>query len=76
MPNETPFVNIDLSFEYQRNLRDLAKKYRNIRSDTLLIITEIQKGNFIGDRISGLGEDYSDQEDITANEIINIIAEF
>lgn len=39
-------------------MRDLAKKYRNIRSDTQSVIEEIQKGNFIGDRIHNLGTDY------------------
>lgn len=39
-------------------MRDLAKKYRNIRSDTQLVIEEIQKGNFIGERIPRLDTDY------------------
>lgn len=115
MSNELPIVEIDLTPEYKRNLRYLAKKYRNIRSDTQAIIEEIQIGNFLGDRISGLGENYivfkvrvknsniqkgksagyriiyqvesptsvllltiyskSDQEDITPQEIKNILAE-
>ncbi|WP_309225534.1 type II toxin-antitoxin system RelE/ParE family toxin [Sphaerospermopsis sp. LEGE 08334] len=96
-------------------MRYLAKKYRNIRSDTQAIIEQIQIGNFLGDRISGLGENYivfkvrvknsniqkgksagyriiyqvesptnvllltiyskSDQEDITPQEIKNILVE-
>ncbi|WP_427159686.1 type II toxin-antitoxin system RelE/ParE family toxin [Aliinostoc sp. HNIBRCY26] len=58
MPNEQPSVFIDLTPEYQRNLRDLAKKFRNIRSDVQPIIEQLQQGNFVGDRISGLGEEY------------------
>ncbi|ACK69485.1 conserved hypothetical protein [Gloeothece citriformis PCC 7424] len=113
MPNESPLVNIDLSPESKRNLRDLAKRYRNIRSDIEPVIEQIQVGDFIGDRISGLGEEYriykvrvknsniqkgksggyrliyqvesptsvllltiyskSDQEDLTANDILDII---
>jgi len=58
MLNDTPLVNIDLSPEYKRNLRDLSKRYRNIRSDTQDVIQQIQSGNFVGDRLTGLGEDY------------------
>jgi hypothetical protein len=35
--------------EYKRNLRELSKKYRNIRLDTQSIIEQLQGGNFIGD---------------------------
>ncbi len=35
-----------------------AKRYRNIRSDTQDVLEQIQSGNFVGDRIAGLGEDY------------------
>jgi mRNA-degrading endonuclease RelE of RelBE toxin-antitoxin system len=49
---ETSF-NIDLTPEYRRNLKDLAKKYRNIRSDTRPVIEDLQKGVIIGDRLAG-----------------------
>jgi mRNA-degrading endonuclease RelE of RelBE toxin-antitoxin system len=58
MPNEVPLVQIDLAPEYKQNLRSLSKRYRNIRSDTQEIIEQIQGGNFMGDRIPGLGENY------------------
>ena len=58
MLNDTPLVHIDLSPEYKQNLRSLSKRYRNIRSDTQKLLDQIQSGNFIGDRIAGLGEDY------------------
>jgi mRNA-degrading endonuclease RelE of RelBE toxin-antitoxin system len=58
MLNDTPLVQIDLSPEYKQNLRSLVKRYRNIRSDTQDVLTQIQSGNFVGDRIAGLGEDY------------------
>ncbi|MGB3208272.1 MAG: type II toxin-antitoxin system RelE/ParE family toxin [Crinalium sp.] len=116
MPNEFSSIQIDLTPEYKKNLRDLAKRYRNIRSDTQEVIEQIQTGNFIGDRIANLGENYFvlkvrvknsnlqkgkragyrliyqvesptsillltiysklDREDISANEIYGIIAEF
>lgn len=115
MSNETPAVQIALTPEYKRNLRELSKKYRQIRLDTQAVIEQLQAGNFIGDRISGLGENYivikvrvknsniqkgksagyrliyqvesptsvllltiyskSDREEISANEIIGILAE-
>ncbi|MBD2205431.1 type II toxin-antitoxin system RelE/ParE family toxin [Calothrix sp. FACHB-1219] len=116
MPNEHPSVFIDLTPEYKQNLRDLSKRFRNIRSDVQPIIEELQQGNILGDRISGLGEQYvvykvrirnsniqkgksagyrliyqvesptsillltiyakSDREDIDANEIRSIVADF
>ena len=57
MQNNSSFVNIDLTPEYKRNLRDLAKKYRNIRSDIQSFITELQRGNLLGDRLIGFNED-------------------
>jgi len=56
MLNEQPSVFIDLTPEYKRNLRDLAKRFRNIRSDVQSIIEQLQQGKFVGDRIGGLGK--------------------
>jgi len=58
MSNETPLVQIDLTPEYKRNLRGLSKKYRQIRSDIQPIIEQLQGGNFTGNRIPGMGEEY------------------
>jgi mRNA-degrading endonuclease RelE of RelBE toxin-antitoxin system len=58
MLNDNPLVQIDLSPEYKQNLRSLSKRYRNIRSDTQEVLEQIQAGNFIGDRLAGLGENY------------------
>lgn len=55
---EDPAVQVDLTPEFQKNLRDLAKRYRSIRLDVQGLIQELQKGNFIGDRIAGMGEGY------------------
>ncbi|NJO59282.1 MAG: type II toxin-antitoxin system RelE/ParE family toxin [Richelia sp. RM2_1_2] len=117
MPNEEkPLVGIDLTPECKRNLRDLSKRFRNIRSDVEQLTLQLQQGNILGDRIGGIGEEYvvykvrvrnsniqkgksagyrliyqvesltsillltiyskSDREDITANEIIDILANF
>ena len=48
MSNE---IKIELTLEFQKNLKKLAKKYRNIRSDLELFIRELRQGNFSGDRI-------------------------
>jgi mRNA-degrading endonuclease RelE of RelBE toxin-antitoxin system len=58
MPNDLPLVSIDLLPEYKQNLRVLSKRYRNIRSDMQPIIEQLQNGDFVGDRIPGIGEDY------------------
>jgi len=114
---ETPsVVQIDLTPEFKRNLRNLAKRYRNIRSDLQPVTQALENGNFEGDRIAGMGEGYvvlkvrvrnrdiqkgksagyrliyqvesptavllltiyakSDQEDIVADEIREILGEF
>ncbi len=51
-------VQIELTPEFQRNLRDLAKRYRNIRFDLQGVTQELEAGNFVGDRIAGVGEGY------------------
>lgn len=53
-----PSVTIDLTPEFYRNLRDLKKRYRNIRADIQNVLQDLEVGNFVGDRISGIGEDY------------------
>lgn len=53
-----PSVQIDLTPEFQRNLRDLAKRYRNIRSDTHTVIQDLEVGNFVGDRLAGVSKGY------------------
>jgi len=50
MSSDSPLVQIDLSPEYKRNLRDLSKRYRSIRFDTQNVLEQIQAGNFVGDR--------------------------
>jgi mRNA-degrading endonuclease RelE of RelBE toxin-antitoxin system len=52
-----PSVTIDLTPEFYRNLRDLNKHYRHVRADIQTIIQDLEVGNFVGDRISGIGED-------------------
>lgn len=51
---ETPFVQVEASSTFRRNLRTLAKKYRSIRDDVQPIIEQLERGELPGDRISGL----------------------
>ncbi len=39
--------------EFRKNLKRLAKKYRNIRSDVSPLIEQLQNGNLPGNRIPG-----------------------
>ena len=57
MLNNSHLININLTPEYRRNLKDLAKKYRNIRSDTQSVIEDLQKGIIVGDRLVGFGSE-------------------
>lgn len=54
-----PNIIIDLTPEFYRNLRDLNKRYRHVRADIQTVIQDLEVGNFIGDRISGIGGDYA-----------------
>lgn len=53
MPAET--VSISFTFEFKRNLRALAKKYRSIRSDIQPLIDQLLAGKFPGDQVPGVG---------------------
>ncbi len=58
MPNEAEAITIRFADDFEANLYALAKRYRSIRNDVQPVIEQIQAGNFIGDRIPGMGEDY------------------
>lgn len=53
MPAET--VSISFTFEFKRNLRALAKKYRSIRSDIQPLIDQLLAGKLLGDQVPGAG---------------------
>ena len=52
---DTPLVEIRLTPEFQRKLRTLAKKYRQIQADLHPILEQLQFGAFLGDQIPGIG---------------------
>jgi mRNA-degrading endonuclease RelE of RelBE toxin-antitoxin system len=59
MVEDSPEILVLFSSEFEKKLKRLSKKYRNIYADIEPIIILLQAGNQIGDRIRGLGEEYS-----------------
>ncbi len=55
MQNNIPSIEVKATREFQRDLRELSKKYRHIRSDVQAIIEQLQAGELIGDQITGTG---------------------
>ncbi|BAZ15947.1 hypothetical protein NIES4071_78200 [Calothrix sp. NIES-4071] len=57
MPNED-IISVQFSNEFEEQLYNLSKRYRSIRLDIEPIIEQLQSGNFTGNRIAGIGEEY------------------
>ncbi|AOX04347.1 addiction module antitoxin [Moorena producens PAL-8-15-08-1] len=55
MLTDAPLVEVQLTPEFQRKLKVLAKKYRQIQADLQPILEQLQMGSFLGDQISGIG---------------------
>ncbi|MDF5717331.1 MAG: type II toxin-antitoxin system RelE/ParE family toxin [Rhizonema sp. NSF051] len=53
--SEQSFINVEAAPTFNRNLRALAKKYRSIRVDIQPIIEQLERGELLGDQISGIG---------------------
>ena len=54
MKTEPPNIQVEFTPEFERQLRILYKRYRNIRSDVQTVIEQLQIGELTGDRLSGL----------------------
>jgi mRNA-degrading endonuclease RelE of RelBE toxin-antitoxin system len=50
-----PLVELKFSEEFKNKLRNLSKKYRNVRADLQPILDDLQAGNFQGDQIANVG---------------------
>lgn len=48
-------IEIRITVEFQRKLRTLSKKYRQIQRDLEEILEQLQAGNCLGERLSGVG---------------------
>ncbi len=58
MQNKTPqHIQLEFTSEFKRNIRALSKKYRHIRSDLQEIISELQLGKILGNKIKGVKYD-------------------
>jgi mRNA-degrading endonuclease RelE of RelBE toxin-antitoxin system len=57
MPNNSQTPEIVYTPEFKRNLRQLAKKYRHIKSDVQPIIEDLNQGRVTGDQIPGIRYD-------------------
>ncbi|HEY9822337.1 MAG TPA: type II toxin-antitoxin system RelE/ParE family toxin [Candidatus Sericytochromatia bacterium] len=53
--SEQSFIQVEASPTFNRNLRNLTKKYRNIRNDIQPVIEQLERGELPGDKISGIG---------------------
>ncbi len=49
-------MEIHYTAEFKRNLRHLAKRYRNIRNDIDPILAQLQQRQIVGDQITGISE--------------------
>lgn len=54
MQSEPSPISIALTPRFQRDLRDLAKRYRSIRTDLQPLIAQLQAGETPGDRLAGI----------------------
>lgn len=54
--SEQPLIEVNASPTFNRNLRILVKKYRNIRSDIQPLVNQLKRGELPGEEIPGIGE--------------------
>ncbi len=54
MTTDPPLVQVEASAKFQRNLRLLSKRYRNIRSDIQSVIEQLHRGELPGDAVAGV----------------------
>ncbi len=54
METNQPIVQVETSGCFERQFRALLKRYRKIRSDVQPVIEQLQAGEILGDRLSGL----------------------
>ena len=54
MQSEPLPIEISLTHRFKRDLRELAKSYRSIRTDIQPLIEQLQAGEILGDRIAGV----------------------
>lgn len=48
-------IRVEASLTFKRNIRKLTKRYRSIQQDLQPVISQLQQGMLLGDRISDVG---------------------
>jgi mRNA-degrading endonuclease RelE of RelBE toxin-antitoxin system len=51
---DQPLIQVEASPTFNRNIRTLAKKFRNIRNDVQPVIEQLEQGELPGDQIAGI----------------------
>lgn len=51
--SEQQFIQVEIAPTFNKNIRKLSKKYRNIRNDIQPVIEQLEQGELPGDKISG-----------------------
>lgn len=54
MQNDSPAIQIEITPRFKRDLHDLAKRYRQIRSDLQPLVEQLQAGELPGSCIAGV----------------------
>lgn len=54
METDSPTIQVEFAPEFERQIRILYKRYRQIRSDVQIVIEQLQSGKLLGDRLPGL----------------------
>ncbi len=52
---DRPLIQVEASSTFNRNLRSLAKKYRNIQNDIQPVIEQLEQGELPGNQIPEVG---------------------
>lgn len=53
MPSESPQIVIKFTREFERRIRTLSKKYRQVENDLAAFLEQLQAGETPGDQLSG-----------------------
>ncbi len=55
MFNNDNIIRVEYTFEFKRNIRQLAKKYRHIKADVKPVSDQHLAGETPGDQVTGTG---------------------
>ncbi len=52
--DDSPIVQVKATIDFQQDLKDLAKRYRNIKRDISPTLDQLSEGELVGDRLQGV----------------------